>query len=155
MADPNLDFGLDYTGGITKPTAAQIGYFARVDSTGLNLEYVPLALIADVSGPVAANFGAVNLSPGVEAAGFYQVAVSLVKSAAGTAGVLSFNIGCTDADGAYVVPVATLDVVAESRKSGFAAVRSNGTAHFTISGTGITTPGAFAATYRVTLSKLA
>ena len=40
MADPNLDLGLDYTGGIRKPTPDEIGYFARVDSTGLNLEYV-------------------------------------------------------------------------------------------------------------------
>lgn len=41
MTDPNLDLGLDYTGGINKPTANQVGYYARVDSTGLNLEYLP------------------------------------------------------------------------------------------------------------------
>lgn len=38
-----LDLGLDYTGGINKPTVDDIGYFARVDATGLNLEYVPQA----------------------------------------------------------------------------------------------------------------
>lgn len=43
MADPNLDIGLDYTGGITKPTLADVGRYARValDGTGdPNLEYV-------------------------------------------------------------------------------------------------------------------
>ncbi len=39
----NLDLGLEYLGGINKPTPDQIGYYARVDSTGLNLEYVAAA----------------------------------------------------------------------------------------------------------------
>lgn len=43
MAEPNLDLGLDYTGGIEKPTLADVGRFARValDATGdPNFEYV-------------------------------------------------------------------------------------------------------------------
>ena len=40
MVDPNLDLGLDYTGGINKPTPDQIGFFARVDPSGRNIEYV-------------------------------------------------------------------------------------------------------------------
>jgi hypothetical protein len=43
MAEPNLDLGLDYTGGINKPLAEQVGSYARVavDSYGdPNLDYV-------------------------------------------------------------------------------------------------------------------
>jgi hypothetical protein len=44
MGDPNLDLGLDYTGGIAKPGKDQVGYTAQValDETGdPNLVYVP------------------------------------------------------------------------------------------------------------------
>jgi hypothetical protein len=43
-AEPNLDLGIEYTGGINKPTAEEAGNFARVvvDQYGdPNLEYVP------------------------------------------------------------------------------------------------------------------
>lgn len=36
-----IDLGLQYTSGITKPVPTQIGYIAVVDSTGLNLTYIP------------------------------------------------------------------------------------------------------------------
>jgi hypothetical protein len=44
-AEPNLDLGLEYTGGINKPTADQVGNFARVvlDTQGdPNLDYTAL-----------------------------------------------------------------------------------------------------------------
>jgi hypothetical protein len=43
MGEPNLDLGLEYTGGIEKPLVTQVGYYARValDALGApNLEYV-------------------------------------------------------------------------------------------------------------------
>lgn len=49
-ADPNLDLGLDYTGGITKPTPDQIGYVAIVDESGFNLKYITVAAFAALLG---------------------------------------------------------------------------------------------------------
>jgi len=41
--DPNLDLGLEYTGGINKPEPEQNGYVAIVDGPARNLVYVPPA----------------------------------------------------------------------------------------------------------------
>lgn len=46
MADPNLDLGIEYTGGIAKPTPDQVGFYPRVavDQYGdPNFEYVPVS----------------------------------------------------------------------------------------------------------------
>lgn len=40
MPDPKLDLGIEYTGGIRKPTPEETHFQAWVDSTGLNLRYL-------------------------------------------------------------------------------------------------------------------
>ncbi len=62
MTDPNLDLGLDYTGGINKPNASQLGNLARVDSSGLNLEYVPDFVRQQVLTGVLTDVGALRFT---------------------------------------------------------------------------------------------
>lgn len=65
MAITNLDLGLEYTGGIRKPTADQNNYVALVDGPNLNLKYVPQSELAggggggsgDVNGPATSVTG--------------------------------------------------------------------------------------------------
>lgn len=50
MAEPNLDLGLEYTGGINKPQPEQDTYVAIVDGPNRNLIYVPQSEISGGGG---------------------------------------------------------------------------------------------------------
>lgn len=53
----DLDLGLEYTGGIRKPTIDEVGYIAVVDDTGLNVEYLAPGSIGIGGGGVLSGSG--------------------------------------------------------------------------------------------------
>jgi hypothetical protein len=50
MTTSRIDLSTEYFAGMNAPTAEQAGFAARVDATGLNLEYLALAQILLASG---------------------------------------------------------------------------------------------------------
>ncbi len=50
MTTTRIDLSQEYFGGMNAPTVEQAGFAARVDATGLNLEYLELAQVLVASG---------------------------------------------------------------------------------------------------------
>lgn len=129
-------------------------------SHGVTCTTGTLALLgADVSLPstaFAANVSATNIiGAGALTAGQYRADVSILIGAAGTTGAAAtFNVACTDSLGAFVAPVCSFNIATDTRIQGSYVFRSNGTQPAKFSITGITTPGALAATHKLTLTKI-
>lgn len=108
----------------------------------------PLTAFAD-------NVAPTPIAPaGVPSSGLYEVQGFMVLTAAGTTGVASLNVSGTDQAGAYTLPVCTVDIATGVRANGILLVGSNGIANLTFSITGIVTPGALAAQYKIVLRKV-
>jgi len=145
-AEPNLDIGLEYTGGINKPTPADVGKYARVALDNLgdpNLEYVVPTTIASGTGENAS----VDLLPASTPAGTLATGASVnfdYPIAAGKRYEITADVWVDDGAGGAVLFAKALYVLAH--QTGGAAVKvleavihDNAGAGFTFVATGSTT----------------